>query len=330
MTTSPYKPDSKERDWYYHGFIPHPRLIARTGGNRWSEPLYFHPYYDRGYTQLKKRYAIISDEEIISKWSRDLDLALIKVLSQSRCRWTRFFPIRIGLEDPERRYGWRKNVNDLTTVLLIAVEKDSLQWEEGIDIALECRSLLQARGIENVEVEICEGGHNRQAACARLEAQIEPKTYDVEGARTNETVSKMLSQTGYPIAYLDRPNGQGTIGLHVRLEGQDSKFYGLTCRHVVSHGRETHESYTVSGDNRQFHVQGSDVEFNKIYGTLEAWKRYLEQDLERYQTKHDMWERHQYDEEKAHLKPSSRDTEQRDRLQEEVIYRTKISILFRP
>lgn len=37
-----------------------------------------------------------------------------------------------------------------------------------------------------------------------------------------------------------------------------------------------------------------------------------------------MWERHQYDEENAHLKPSSRDTEQRDRLQEEVIYRTKV------
>ncbi|KAI4592619.1 hypothetical protein KJ359_011070 [Pestalotiopsis sp. 9143b] len=324
MATPPYKPDKKERDWYYHGFSKHPRLIARTGGDRWSEPLYFHPYYFSGSTQLKKRYAIISDEEIISKWSRDLDLALIQALNQSRCRWTRFFPIRIGLEDPERRYGWRKKVTDLTTVLLIAVEEDSLGWEQGIDIALECRRLLQAHGIENVEVEICEGSHNRHAACARLEAQIEPKS-SREGERTNEVVSKLLSQTGHPIAYLDRPNGQGTVGLHVKLEGQESKFYGLTCRHVVSHGRKPHESYTISGNSRQYHVQCGNVDFEDIYYELEVAKQDLEETLGSWQKLHDSWEKElQYDPEKAHMKPSKQQTEVRDRLQKEVAYRTKV------
>ncbi|KAK6218714.1 hypothetical protein LQW54_002637 [Pestalotiopsis sp. IQ-011] len=324
MATPPYKPDSEERDRYYVGFIPRPRLIARTGGDRWSKPLYFHPYYITGSTQLEKKYAIISDEEMISKWSRDLDLALIQALSQSRCRWTRFFPIRIGLEDPERRYGWRKKVDDLTTVLLIAVEEDSLGWEQGIDIALECRRLLQAHDIEDVEVEICEGSHNRHAACARLEAQIEPQ-FSQEGRRTNELVSKMLSHIVYPIAYLDRPRGQGTVGLHVKLEGQDSKFYGLTCRHVVSHGRKPHESYTISGNSRQYHVQCGTIEFEDIHNRLKDAKNDLEKTLEDWQKPHDSWERElQYDPEKAHKKPSSQETEERDRLRKEVAYLTEV------
>jgi hypothetical protein len=198
MAPAPYEPNVDERDNYYLGFSRRPRLIARTGGDRWSKPLVYSSYYiPNGSRQIEKSLAVVSDPETISKWSRDLDQSLIKALDQYI--WTRFFPIRIGLVDPERRRGWRKKIYNLSTVLLIAVEKSSLGWQQGIQIALECRRLLQSYGIDNIEVEICEGSHSRQVACTRLEAQIETQIergLSQQDKDTNEVVLNMLVPRG--------------------------------------------------------------------------------------------------------------------------------------
>ncbi|KAF2995435.1 hypothetical protein E8E14_002992 [Neopestalotiopsis sp. 37M] len=289
MAPTPYEPNIDERDNYYLGFSGRPRLIARTGGDRWSKLLEYSPYYiPNGSRQIEKSLAVISDPETISKWSRDLDQSLMKALNQFI--WTRFFPIRIGLVDPEQRRGWRKKICNLSTVLLIAVEKGSLEWQQGIQIALECRTLLKSYGIDNIEVEICEGSHSRQVACTRLETQIETQIergLSQQDKDTNEVVLNMLVPTGYPIAYLDGIAGQGTVGLHIRLEGKDSKFYGLTCRHVVSHGREPHESYICSEDNRQYHVQGNIQHLDDIHFRLTQMNKELKADLNTFQTKHE-------------------------------------------
>ncbi|KAI0859023.1 hypothetical protein F4860DRAFT_516278 [Xylaria cubensis] len=43
------------------------------------------------------------------------------------------------------------------TILLVAVEPASLQWEDGINIALSCREIIRKFKIFDVEVEIMEG-----------------------------------------------------------------------------------------------------------------------------------------------------------------------------
>ncbi|KAI1210554.1 uncharacterized protein F4807DRAFT_51903 [Annulohypoxylon truncatum] len=144
-TAGPYKPDNEERDEYYFGIAGKPRLVARTSHNRWSRPV----HEGASNTQRRKQYAPVLESEqpeITSKWTQDLTPALIEALNG--CNWCSFFPIRIGFEDTP--------FDEFPTVLLVTVEKDSLQWEEGVAIALGCRKVIRDFEIANVEVEIRE------------------------------------------------------------------------------------------------------------------------------------------------------------------------------
>ncbi|KAI8946013.1 hypothetical protein F4801DRAFT_566103 [Xylaria longipes] len=39
MAFFPCKPDNEERDIYFYGFSGSPKLVARTGHNRWTKSL---------------------------------------------------------------------------------------------------------------------------------------------------------------------------------------------------------------------------------------------------------------------------------------------------
>ncbi|TRX88543.1 hypothetical protein FHL15_010582 [Xylaria flabelliformis] len=117
-------------------------------------------------------------------------------------------------------------------------------WERGIEMALQCHDLLQDHGIA-IEVEVREGTSQRSAISANLENHIDetfwPRGEKVlsilgfEPRSANTIIAPMLSHVGYPVKYLKDHFGYGTMGLHVVL-GDDSKVYGLTCRHVVDSG----------------------------------------------------------------------------------------------
>ncbi|KAH9893882.1 hypothetical protein F4778DRAFT_748820 [Xylariomycetidae sp. FL2044] len=194
-------------------------------------------------------------------------------------------------------------------VLLIAVEENSLAWEEGITIALQCRDILREYQILDIEVEIREGRHELSAASAEFEAQIDPQMWhDAEGRATNEDALPLLSHLGYPIGYLEDRKGQGTVGLHLRLEGRQSEtpiFYGLTCRHVVRHDRADKEAYTVSGKSRQGHIQANGTEYDNIRWKFEVSGGDLQKHVKSMQRPIDRWsDRYQFEESKQHLRPT--------------------------
>ncbi|KAI1636248.1 hypothetical protein F4809DRAFT_609949, partial [Biscogniauxia mediterranea] len=93
---------------------------------------------------------------MISKWTKDVSYAIIKALE--RCNWCYFFPTTIRLENTCDLLATETPQPTIPTVLLVTVQADSLQWELGISIALECRDILRAFEISNVEVEIREVG----------------------------------------------------------------------------------------------------------------------------------------------------------------------------
>jgi len=293
----PYKPDDQERDRYYYGFTNNSRLAARTSANRWSELQHEHGWGSR-LVQSRKIYLPLVDQQIISAWTERLSLQIIEMLNQ--CSWSYFFPIRIGLErDAERVRP--------STVLMIAVEPDSIQWDKGIAIALECRTILRAFNITNVEAEIREGQYRPHGASAQLEKQI---VYNDQYSRTNDVISPMLSSLGYPIAYLEDRRGQGSAGLHLKLGDDESTVYSLTCRHVVGSNRALHESDRLSDKHRQYHVQASESTFSACVDKLEEVRENLLSLLQPLEEKKDRWGKwYIHDETKKSRCPTEKDNE---------------------
>ncbi|KAI1490161.1 hypothetical protein F5X96DRAFT_669991 [Biscogniauxia mediterranea] len=323
--SGPYKPDDEERNYYYVGFTGNPRLVARTSDYHWSPPQRYAGWgnmEDQTRTiQLRKQYVAITDQEMISKWTKDVSYAIIKALE--RCNWCYFFPSTIRLESTCELLPTEAPQPTSWTVLLVAVQEDSLQWELGISIALECRDILRAFDISNVEVEIREGRYTHHAASAQLEARIDNELW---GTETNKAILPMLSYPGYPIGYLEGRKSRGTIGLHLKLQGDDeSTVYGLTCRHVVDNGRATHQPYKISGDYRQYHVQGDDNAFSECLEKTNRVQAGLIESagfLERKKSHWDQWYVH--DETKKHKCFTKEDHESLQFLRAQIAYNTSI------
>lgn len=281
MAPPPYKPEDEEVDKYFYGFSGNPRLVARTGHNRWVKSLSIGAGWGERLVQDRKYYLPVQDPEIIEKWNKDKELSIQIMGLLDQCNWSYFFPVRTGLRDD---FNHPKGVP--ATILLIAVEPGSLQWEAGIKIALSCRDLIQSLGIFDVEVEIMEGGYTEYAASIELEPFFDWKI------STSPKILPFLSYLGYPIAYLEDKKGQGTMGLHVKL-GNDPKVYGLTCRHVVWNDRKAHESYKSSEDespDRQFHIQVNQTTFENIQYKLESEKKIAEQAIKPRELRISKWD----------------------------------------
>ncbi|KAI0865209.1 hypothetical protein F4860DRAFT_462686 [Xylaria cubensis] len=303
VDTNPYKPDPEETKDYFHGFSGSPRLVARTGRDRWTKTLY--PYgWNQTLVQHEKCYLALEDPGIISKWCEDLSMSIIEALGH--CEWAYFFPIRTCLREDRRLQK-----SAAATILLVAVKPASLEWEDGIKIALSCRNIMRKFMIFNVEVEIMEGQYTRHAASTQLEALLSP-----EYPKTTEVILPLLSHPGYSIAYLEDRPGEGTVGLHIKLGADESTVYGLTCRHVVCGGRAKDESYKPSADDRQYHISGSQGHFGELQFELDSRLSYAKVNLNWQQGPIEKWDNwYQYDNPKNILPPTEEDRLQLQKIQ---------------
>ncbi|OTA61644.1 hypothetical protein K449DRAFT_445528 [Hypoxylon sp. EC38] len=304
----PYRPSPEERDLYYFGLAGTPKLIARTSCDPWIKP-----EREIGWrtAQAHKRYATIGQHDIVSKWSTTLVNRFIQSLRG--LKWSFFVPIRIGLDED------KEQVRNHPVILLIAVEENSLSWEEGILIASECRNTLQTSQIFDVEVEIQEGRCHDLAASAELERLVDPTmSYNKE---PNSILLPLLSFPGYPIAYSEDRRGEGTIGLHVKLHG-DASIYGLTCRHVVSADRAPKDHYNDPEESEsQSHVQGSVVTFQDCVDRIESFGRDLEAQIKRIGGQKQRWDDYyHFDETKQGLRPSQANLLRLERFAREAVY----------
>ncbi|KAI0532351.1 hypothetical protein GGR58DRAFT_517784 [Xylaria digitata] len=332
MASSPYKPGNGERDNYFYGFSGSPKLVARTGHNRWIKSLFESEY---GWTseliQHHKHYMALDDPDIIGKWSKDLSISIITALGQ--CKWSYFFPIRTCLKD-----DFHRQEGVAATILLVAVEPASLQWEDGINIALSCRDIIRKFKIFDVEVEIMEGRYTQHAASTQLEAHFDHITHRDTSNEFHRSlyilglldpplrdILPLLSYTGYPIAYLEDQKGQGAVGLHVKLGGDESTVYGLTRRHVVYNNRAARESYKSSAEDRQYHIQAGADAFSDILSGSESTIREQKADIARLQDpirKWDDW--YQYDNPKNISPPTERQCKRLTWLQTSLAYNTSV------
>ncbi|KAI0197108.1 hypothetical protein EV127DRAFT_403233 [Xylaria flabelliformis] len=295
----PYKPGPEETKDYFHGFSGSPRLVARTSHDRWTKTLYAYGW-NQTLVQHEKCYMALGDLGIISKWRKELSMSIIEALGH--CEWAYFFPIP-------------------ATILLVAVKPASLEWDDGIKIALNCRNILRKFMVFDVEVEIMEGQYTRHAASTQLEALLSPKY-----PKTTEIILPLLSHPGYSIAYLEDRLGEGTVGLHIKLGADESTVYGLTCRHVVCGGRAKDESYKPSADDRQCHISGSQGHFSELQLELDSRLSYAKVNLNWQQGPIEKWDNlYQYDNPKNISPPTEVDRLQLQKIQALVDYHTSVA-----
>ncbi|KAI0376469.1 hypothetical protein F5Y04DRAFT_285908 [Hypomontagnella monticulosa] len=299
----PQPPTPEEKELYYFGLAGQPKLVARTSSDPWVKPL--RESFFEGRPQARKEYKTVGRHEIVYKWSTSLVEQIISLLEGRD--WNFFFPIRFGIEDDPRGHQ--------PVVLLIAVGENSLSWGDAVLIGLSCRNVLRAHGVTGVEVEFQEACRRDLSGPDELDSVLGTKDTFFRGSLTG-VLSPLLPFPGCPIAYFKDRRGEGTLGLYVRLEGDDS-IYGLTCRHVVAGDRATGDSYKFSpGSQPQYHIQGNQETFEECRYLVERRKGDNKQEIRELGGKKQRWDDYYYlDGEKQHLRPTAKELEYLERAQ---------------
>ncbi|CAM1509071.1 Fc.00g028100.m01.CDS01 [Cosmosporella sp. VM-42] len=228
-TPAPVPPNDSEGRLYYHGIGGY--LIARTSTFGFCDkfPDWMGPEI--------RRFFAIGQHEILALWTDELIRSIQSVLEDTN--WQRFYPIRIG-----RFSSMNPPIGkpDRALVLTIDVPESSTDWDTAIKAALKCRDVLQQAGIPDIEVDVRGVNRTFLAVDANLEKAVEEReqvqgTLSLSNVLTKffyQDLPPFLSNIGYQIApEVEADAYFGTMGLHLRLSGRPSEFYGLTCRHVA-------------------------------------------------------------------------------------------------
>ncbi|KAI1177737.1 hypothetical protein F4777DRAFT_596381 [Nemania sp. FL0916] len=287
-----YKPSTEETIEYYYGIAGKPKLVARTSSDLWVKPECKVSAWGRTTEQAKKRFwPIQDDDDIVQHWTEELCITLAEILSPYP--WTYFFPVKmpLGRGNHYSRSQEERFYKTAPVLLLIAVNENSIQWEEGIEMALKCQRCLHDHNI-GIEVEVREGRRHHHGVTAEFENLIDETLLQQPREATNpmEFIDLMSSKPGYGITYLKDHNSSGTMGLHITL-GDDKKIYGLTCRHVVDKGQPLERAYKITAqDQRQYHVHSHEDTIAKVLTKLTDQQDTIEKSIQIFKRKKDKWD----------------------------------------
>ncbi|KAJ2925752.1 hypothetical protein H1R20_g11342, partial [Candolleomyces eurysporus] len=110
--------------------------------------------------------------------------------------------------------------------MAIAVKPGTLSREDGAEVVLECKALVERHGIHDVEFVI------REAECFSGVGPKFPEPAEFANAAVELRIP-VSSTLGTAISSTNAPDGAGTRGFYVASEDDPPKLYFLTCRHVV-------------------------------------------------------------------------------------------------
>ena len=182
--------------------------MARTGTDTWKPPAGPEAYLPR------KELRTVGNHPLKAVWEDDLALRIHNILESKGVKWTSTDVARIGF------FG-----ESVAPVLVwIGVKPDALSGEDGLAVAKECKQLLVADEILDVEVEIRESVVTRYVG-PNLRKPV--RSFDP----TAELLEPLTSTLGLSICNTSTPWVEGTGGFYVT--GDDSKLYLVTARHVM-------------------------------------------------------------------------------------------------
>jgi hypothetical protein len=199
-----------EAKHYYAGLHSRTILIARTGLNPWEAPS-----GPEEYLRLKE-LRILGAHKIEHVWEDDLVLKVHAILDDKEIDWSSTDVVRIGYVDEPSG----------DAVLWIGVRPESVSYEVAIDAALQCKRLLLAHSIEDVEVELHQ---------AEIISLANPQLYQpvFSSDPTADVLHPFSSTIGITICAQSTPWAEGTGGFFLAEGGDGTRLFVVTVRHVV-------------------------------------------------------------------------------------------------
>ncbi|KAJ3566899.1 hypothetical protein NP233_g6713 [Leucocoprinus birnbaumii] len=204
-----YIPSPEEARGYYYGLPSRPRLVARSSATIWHLPTGAFTY------PTPKELIPVGLHPLNAVWEDTVGPAMVHYLNGRGIQYTSLDPVRFGTADDPSP----------PVIIWLGVIPGSLSAQDGINVAIDCKAILSANGIEDVDVEIRE---SQVISSAKL---YNPDVFDHYTAEAREPFSATL---GIPICGRATPRIQGTAAFFFTdSTNHPGKLYLLTARHVL-------------------------------------------------------------------------------------------------
>ncbi|KAG8812887.1 hypothetical protein FRC17_001769 [Serendipita sp. 399] len=206
--TAPYPPSPVEAENYFYGIPSKPRLVARSSTDVWVEPRGFEAYL------IPKESSPLGFHPLQEIWETKVGPAMVEYLDTNRVECTSLDPIRMGYAGD----------SSPPAIIWMGVLRGSLTAEIGVQVAIHCKGILSAHGIDDIHLEI------RESEVIRSAKLYKPVFTSNPTAQVREPFSTAV---GLPIAATDTPSIGGTGGFYISDPRYPGKIYLVTARHVV-------------------------------------------------------------------------------------------------
>ncbi|TCD61326.1 hypothetical protein EIP91_008587 [Steccherinum ochraceum] len=203
---------------YYYGLPSRPYLVARTDLIPWEMPTGPEAYL------MPKEFRMVGHHKIEDIWENDLAPKIHAVLDSSKVDWTSTDLVRIG---------YVHEAVDSNLIVCIGVEPDTLPFDVGIDVALQCKQVVLDSGIEDVEVEIRESNITSLAGPKLLQPSEMQYSSANEVNPVTPAREPFTFALGIPICSQSTPAVEGTGGFFLDEGGDGKRLFLLTTRHSV-------------------------------------------------------------------------------------------------
>ncbi|KAF8334478.1 hypothetical protein F5887DRAFT_1273561, partial [Amanita rubescens] len=250
-STAPYPPSSVEAQCFYYGLPSRPRLIARSSSYVWVEPQGLEAYLTP-----KELSPLGFGHPLKNVWEDKVGPEMISYLDDMGVKWSSLDPLRIGYAgDPSP-----------PPILWIGVLPGTLTHEVGVNVAIHCKNILSANGIDDVHVELRESEVFR---CAKLYKPV------LSFSSTVRAIEPFSTAVGLPISTEARPTVGGTGGFFISDPRYPGELFLVTARHVVICDDNKLIKYTDDSQPRQNHLSAIKSEINGHEILIEQLKRWL-------------------------------------------------------
>jgi len=219
--TTPLEPISdNEAKFYYYGLHSKPVLVARTGTDTWMPPTGPEAYHK------PKQLRSVGNHILQDIWEDIIAPQIHDILDAKGVMWTSTDVARIGFTGKSIApvYIW------------IGVKPSTLSRLDGLNVALECKQVLVANSIHDVEVEIRESVVTRYIG-PKLHKPVPPSD------PTAQLLEPLTSTLGLSICEASSNYAEGTGGFFVTDCADKSILYLVTARHVVFPDMTENEIY---------------------------------------------------------------------------------------
>jgi hypothetical protein len=213
-TNLPYVPSSVEKKFYLLGLASEAGMIARSSSELWNKPTSAKAHIK------PKEFSPFGDHPLDDVWEDQVGPAIDNYLLEQKVECSILHPVRLGTVDQVSP----------PAVIMIGINHNTLSAENGVGVAIHCRSILKDHGIKDVDVILYESKYQLLAGMYKPALTVNA---------VHKICKPFSTSLGIPISYAKTPHFKGTGGFFFVDSTKPGKLFMLTARHVLFPGVPT-------------------------------------------------------------------------------------------